>query len=394
MIGKSPACLRWSNVLDRADVNVGAIILKPDPVTQSTGYRSEYRSVVRRSLIPGKRTAANHAPIVLQVTPMNMLKRRSFMIGSTIAASALACPALVKAAEPLTILGPTAAPSAVIIHALKSGLLKNVVPEAGFKVWKTPDEMRAAVASGSADAVIMPCYAAANLHNRGLDLGLLNILTVGVLYIVSKDGELKTIDGLKGKTIAVPFRNDMPDLVLTKLVAQAGLSADITFQYVATPPEAAQLLLTGRVDAALLTEPAVTGVISKAGSLFITIHRSIDVQKEWVKVAGRDRIPQAGLALTGKLADKLGANGLEAFQNGIEQALTEAMNAPAAAARDAASVLDFPQDIIASSFSTSQLVAARAREIRPELEEFYGILAQSNPAIIGGKMPGDGFYLI
>ncbi len=326
---------------------------------------------------------------------MNMLNRRTFVIGSTIATSALACPSILKAEEPLTILGPTAAPSAVLAHAAKSGLLRDVAPRVNFKAWKTPDEMRAAVASGSADAVIMPCYAAANLRNRGLDLGLLDILTVGVLYIVSKDAEMKTIEDLKGKTIAVPFRNDMPDLVLTKLVKQVGLSAeDVKFQYVATPPEAAQLLLTGRVDAALLTEPAVTGIISKAGSIFITIHRSIDVQKEWVKVAGRDTIPQAGLALTGKLSQRLGMEGLEILQSGIEKALASAVRDPDAAAGDAADVLDFPQDIIARSFSTSQLVATRARTIRPELEEFYGILAQTNPALIGGKMPDDGFYLI
>ena len=42
-----------------------------------------------------------------------------------------------------------------------------------------------------------------------------------------------------------------------------------------------QLLLTGRVDAALLSEPAATGVIIKAKSLFRTVYRAIDVQAEW-----------------------------------------------------------------------------------------------------------------
>lgn len=62
--------------------------------------------------------------------------------------------------------------------------------------------MRAAVASGSMGAVVMPSYGAANLHNRGLGLGLLNVLTTGLLYIVSKD---ETLNSLK----AFPARRSL-----------------------------------------------------------------------------------------------------------------------------------------------------------------------------------------
>lgn len=326
---------------------------------------------------------------------MTLLNRRTLLGAvSALAVATLAMPAVLRAASPLTLYGPPAAPSAVLAHAVKGGFLKDVAPSAVFRAWKTPDEMRAAVASGSMGAVVMPSYAAANLHNRGLGIGLLNILATGLLYVVSKDEGLKTIDGLKGRTLALPFKNDMPDFVMARILAQAGLErGDVALEYTASPPEAVQLLLTGRVDAALLSEPAATGVIIKAKSLFMTVHRSIDVQVAWQTVAGTREIPQAGLALTAEVQQALGKAGIDALQTAIEAALADALGDPQTAAVAAADALGFPPEIVAASFPTSHLSAIRASAARESLEGFFGVLAQANPAIIGGRNPGDGFYL-
>lgn len=327
---------------------------------------------------------------------MTLPTRRDVLAGlSALAVTTLAAPAILRAAAPLTLYGPPAAPSAVLAHAVKGGFLKDVAPSAVFRAWKTPDEMRAAVASGSMGAVVMPSYAAANLHNRGLGIGLLDVLTTGLLYVVSKDESLKTVAGLKGRTLALPFKNDMPDFVMARLLAQAGLGeGDVTLEYTASPPEAVQLLLTGRVDAALLSEPAATGVIIKAKSLFMTVYRAIDVQAEWQAVAGTSEIPQAGLALTTEVQQALGREGAHALQTAIEAALADALADPEAAANAVTDALGFPPEIIAASFPTSHLSAIPASVARKTLEGFYGVLAKANPAIIGGKLPGDGFYLV
>lgn len=327
---------------------------------------------------------------------MVILTRRKALAGlSVMALSGLGAPSILRAREVLTIYGPPAAPSAVLAHAIKSGLLADVMPDAVFRAWKSPDEMRAAVASGNMGAVVMPSYGAANLRNRGLDIGLLNILSNGLLYIVSKDETLTTLESLRGKSLSLPFRNDMPDLVVGRLVAEAGMEPSaIRLEYAATPPEAVQLLLTGRVDAALLSEPAATGVILKAKSLFMDVHRVIDVQQEWAKFSGKPAIPQAGLALTREMCERIGPSGVEGLQSALEKALEQAIADPLTAAASASEVLGFPPEIIAASFPTSHLVASRARAARPDLEHFYEILAQTNPAIIGGRLPDDGFYLL
>jgi NitT/TauT family transport system substrate-binding protein len=322
-------------------------------------------------------------------------RRQTLSALSAFTVAGLAAPSRLRAEVPLTFYGPPAAPSAVLAHAVKGGFLNEVAPGAIFKAWKTPDEMRAAVASGSMGAVVMPSYGAANLHNRGLGIGFLDVLTTGLLYIVSKDETLTSLESLKGKTVALPFKNDMPDFVLARLIAEQGIKpGKIALEYAASPPEAVQLLLTGRVDAALLSEPAATAVLIKAKSFFMTVHRTIDVQKEWAKVSGKAEIPQAGLALTSEFQQKLGKAGIAALQTGIETALASAIANPQTAAEAAADPLGFPADIIAASFPTSHLSALKASAARADLEAFYDELAKANPAIIGGKKPDDSFYLV
>lgn len=321
--------------------------------------------------------------------------RRNVLAGMSGVVAAFAGPAILRAADELTLYGPPAAPSAVLAHAVKAGFLRSVAPNAVFRAWRNPDEMRAAVASGSAGAVAMPTYSAANLRNRGLGIGLLNVLSMGLLYVVSKDPTLTTLQSFKGKTVALPFRNDMPDFVFARLLQQAGMDrSDVSLEYTATPPEAVQLLLTGRVDAALLSEPAATGVIIKAKNVFMDVHRVIDVQREWAAISGKAAIPQAGLALTQAVSERLGEAGVEALQQGIEEALKSALADPTTAAGHAAEELGFPAEIIAASFATSNLTALRARAARRDLDAFYDVLAQENAAIIGGRKPDEGFYLL
>src|SRR5690606_33801372 len=120
-------------------------------------------------------------------------------------------PALLKAQEPLVFWGPGATPSIVIAQAIAGGGLDAIAPGATFRAWKTPDELRAGLASGAIAASVVPSYVAANFYNRGLGLRLLNINTTGLLYVLSADEGLTDIAGLRGKKVGVPFRNDMPD---------------------------------------------------------------------------------------------------------------------------------------------------------------------------------------
>jgi NitT/TauT family transport system substrate-binding protein len=300
------------------------------------------------------------------------------------------------AAGPLILWGPPAAPSIVLAQAIASGALKDIDPSAVFRTWRTPDEMRAGLSSGTMQAVIVPTNVAANLYNRGLGVLLLNIMTRGLLYIVAGD-RLGRVEDLAGRKIAVPFRNDMPDFVLRRLVTRAGLKpgTDVQFDYAGTPPEATQMLLAGRVDAALLAEPAATAAILRAKVSLTHLARAVDCQKEWAKaVGGRSFIPQAGLAVTRSFIDKVGPTGLQTLQNALQAAVDFVVAHRLRASVTSATELGLMSPIVAEAIPSSNLAALPASAVRPDLESFFSMLAEDDPRIIGGKLPDDAFYAL
>ncbi len=340
--------------------------------------------------MPGKLNAALIEPI----------DRRMALAGLGAGLALAGLPGAIRRAraapmQELVLYGPPAGPSIVLAQAVASGALAGVADKADFKVWRTPDEMRAGLTSGTMAAVVLPVQVAANLYNRGMKLKLLNIMTKGLIYIVSADAGITDIEGLKGRTLAVPFRNDMPDLVVKRLLDEYGMTAgtDIVLESTGSPVEAMQMLMADKVDAVLAPEPAISAAIMLGKMAGKDIRRVIDVQEVWGKVTGKDPVlPQAGLALT---------DGLTAAHPELADALQAALakvadhvNAdPEAAARTAAAALDFPEPVLASSIATSKLVAIRASEARASIETMLETLAASDAGIIGGKLPDDGFYL-
>lgn len=326
-----------------------------------------------------------------------MLTRRSLLArGAAASAATLFAPAILRAQEPLVFWGPGATPSVVVAQAIASGALDAIARGASFRAWKTPDELRAGLASGAIPASVVPSYVAANFYNRGMGLRLLNINTTGLLYVLSADEGLTDIAGLKGKKVGVPFRNDMPDYVLGRLLVAAGLdaAADLTLDYTATPAEAVQTLLAGRVDAVLITEPAATAAVARAAEAGKPLHRAIDISAAWTAVDGRASIPQAGLALTPALVERLGVDGVDTLQAAMEAAVAEVVANPDAAASLVAEEFGLPAPVIARSIPFSNLTAARASSIKDDLVAFFEVLAAVNPAIVGGKLPDDAFYAL
>lgn len=324
-----------------------------------------------------------------------IISRRSFIAASGGLAASLSAPSILRAAASrLALYGPPAGPTVTLAHAVESGMLADIASDISLTVWRTPDELRAGLTSGDIDLSIVPSQVAANLYNRGMGMRLVNVMTDGLLYILAREGEVASLADLAGKTLAVPFPNDTPDFIARALLDHHGLTDSVELAAPATPMEAAQMLLAGRIDAALLTEPVATVVTIRAAAAGETILRAIDVQAEWGEVTGLGPVvPQAGLAVTDRFTE---ANGdLVADLQAVMAAATASVLAdPEAAAAHAAPYLEQPAPMLAASIPHSNLVATPASEARPALEAMYALMAGGDAAILGGSMPDDGFYAL
>lgn len=323
--------------------------------------------------------------------------------GGLLAAAAFASGAAAAAGklERLTLSGPFAAVSFPLIHMVDSGALKDVAETVEFVPWKDPDQLRvlAIDGKGKVDFIAMPSNVAANLYNRGVKLRLINISTWGVLWLVSRDKSLKTLEDFQGKEVLMPFRADMPDIVFQTLAEKAGLDPKKNFRlrYVGTPLDAMQLLIARQADHALLSEPAVSMALRKTKSFPVSViapelHRSVDLQQEWGRLLKREtRIPQAGIAAMGQaLADPAL---IERFQQAYAASLKWCEARPEECGALVAKRVDMlTPEGVADSVRADNTAFVPAHEAKPELEFFFTQLQARQPALIGGKLPDDGFY--
>ena len=123
----------------------------------------------------------------------------------------------------IVVAGPFATVSHPIMHMIETDALKDLGKRIEFRLWKNPDELRALILKGDVDFMALPTNVAANLYNKDVDLKLLNVSVWGILGMISRDPNLKTLKDFKDKEIAVPFRADMPDIVFQELAKKSGL---------------------------------------------------------------------------------------------------------------------------------------------------------------------------
>ena len=299
----------------------------------------------------------------------------------------------------IVVAGPFATVSHPIMHMIQTDALKDLDKKIEFRLWKNPDELRALILKGDVDFIALPTNVAATLYNKEVDIKLLNVSVWGILGMISRDPNLKTLKDFKDKEIAVPFRADMPDIVFQELAKKSGLDPkkDFKIQYVATPVDAMQMLILRRVDHALLAEPAISIALRKTKSFPISVvapdlYRSVDLQKEWGELfQTKAKIPQAGIAYLGdtKGKEKL----INRFLAEYEKSLNWYKQNPKEAAALVVKTLPMLEELgLADSIEHVSFESITAIEAKEDLEFFFNILEKSEAKSIGGKIPDLNLY--
>jgi len=332
-------------------------------------------------------------------------RRRLLAAGGALAAAGLAgLPASVRAAqaEPLARLvlaGPPAIVSAPLIHMVETNALAGVARKTEFALWRDPDQLRVMALGKKADVLATPSNVAANLYNRGAGLTLLAVATWGALWIVTRDAQRRALADYRGEEIAVPFRGDMPDIMLQLLASRQGMDVrrDMRIRYVPTPMEAMQLLITRRVRHALLAEPAVSMALRKTHSFPVSViapelQRGADFQQEWGRLFQRaPRIPQAGIAAVGPLREQPAR--LDAVLQAYSRSVAWCRANPTECGRMmAARVEMLTPEAVADAIPASQLDSVAAGTARADIEFFFQQLLAREPALLGGKLPDAAFF--
>lgn len=322
------------------------------------------------------------------------MQRRDFLKTLAALAAATASPSLPAAAkQPFTVYGAPALPSMIIGAAALQGKLAKQ-DGVSLKIWRTPDQLRAGVAGGQFKVVMSPSNVGVNLRNQGRRVGMVNILTNGIIQVAGKKNIARPQD-LIGKKVLVPFKNDMPDIVLQALLKKLGIDIHkVNIDYAATSAEAVGLFLGRNYDAALLPEPMASAAVLRGKTIGVDVVRGFDVTKTWGQAFdAKPMIPQAGMIAD---EDFFRANKakFELFQQDLQNALAWAKANPQSAAQIGRNYLPAPVPVLVQSLPHANLTVTKGSTVKNGLMGFYEELMRFNPKLLGGKLPDDGFFLL
>ena len=221
----------------------------------------------------------------------------------------------------------------------------------------------------------------------------------------------------------MPFKNDMPDIVLQILAKKHGINLENRITYTATPPEAVTLFLQKDFPNALLPEPLASAAILKGKQEGVNVERSFALDKIWSDTfhTAKGGIAQAGLMVS-ETVTKEHADFLAALNKDLLAAVDWVANNGKSAAEIAANYMPAPvpalgrvynlnlpplrsggglgrgvKNSVATAFKTnckqplerafphSALCAIPAKDIGDEILQFLNELHQFNAKITGGK---------
>ena len=81
-----------------------------------------------------------------------------------------------------------------------------------------PTLVSAAVLKGDFDIAAVPTNLAATLFNRGADMQVLALNTLGVLYVLENGNTINSIEDLRGKTIYATGQASTPEYILNYIL--------------------------------------------------------------------------------------------------------------------------------------------------------------------------------
>ncbi|GLI56757.1 hypothetical protein PM10SUCC1_22710 [Propionigenium maris DSM 9537] len=170
-----------------------------------------------------------------------------------------------------------------------------------------------AIVRGRGDIYILPVNVGAKLYNKGADIKFLGATSEGLLSLLSSEAE--DLGELESKKLYIGGQGSSPDVITRTIMEERGIEADILYR---SSPEIAKLLITGRIQNAILPEPLATMVLAKNPN----IQRVEELKDLWPGEA----IPQVGIFVLGsslETKEKEVIEFIEGYKEALESISTE-----------------------------------------------------------------------
>ena len=299
------------------------------------------------------------------------------------------------AAAMLLALGCAKAPAEPVnIAALKgptgmgiSYMMQEDSDRYNIELQDAPDVVVGKFVSGEIDIAAVPINLAATLYNKTEgNVVLLNIDTLGVLYIVENGNTIQSLADLAGKTVYATGEGATPQFVLDYLLAQNGLTDQVIVEYVGEHTALAAMLASGEADIGLLPEPFVSSVLVKNPNSRV----ALDLNEDWESASGTKLV--MGVYIASRTFYNEHPDQVKAFLKDYAASVDKVNSADDAASVVANLGIVGSEAIAEQAIPRSYIVSVTGDEMKSAASAVLNVLYTANPASVGGSLPGDDLY--
>lgn len=285
--------------------------------------------------------------------------------------------------------GPTSMGLLFMMEDAEAGETAN---EYTFQMATAADEILPLMVKGELDIALLPANVASVLyHKTEGQITVIDINTLGVLYMVSGDTSLQKISDLKGKTIYLTGKGTTPDYCLQYVLTQNGMSReDCVIEYKSEATEVAAILAENPDAVGLLPQPFATVACAQNESLSVVF----DMNEEWDKLQG-----EAGSSMVTGVTVVRNAF-LEENKTAVEAFMAEHAESAKAINGDVqtGAALAVKADIIAKepiaqkAIPKCNITYMDGAEMKQALSGYLEVLFEQSPEAVGGTLPEEDFY--
>lgn len=259
-----------------------------------------------------------------------------------------------------------------------------------FSLHGSADEVTPKLIKGELDMAAIPSNLASVLYNNtDGEVILLAINTLGVIYIVDKGLDIKSVSDLKGQTIYATGKGSTPEYALRYILSENGIDPDkdVTLEFKSEPTEVVSILSSQDTGVAMLPQPYVTVAQTKVEGLTV----AIDLTKAW------DDLNKGSQLITGVLVAR------KSFVNDHPEAVKKFLSEYKASvdyvisdAKGAAALCE-KYDIVKAAIAEKaipycNITFIEGEDMKAPLSGYLSTLFDQNPKAVGGKLPDDNFY--
>ena len=296
-----------------------------------------------------------------------------------------------------------AADDKVNVYALKGptgigmvGVMEDHAEEYAFTLAGAPDEIVAAIASGSADIAACPTNLAAVLYKKTSgNVQLLALNTLGVLHVVSSDNSITSFADLAGRKVYATGQASVPEYVINYILEANGLTDKVEIEYIAEHSELATLLAAGKAEIGILPEPHVTSALMQNDSLKAVIDVTAAFKEAAAKAGSPDMELSMGCVIVRRDFAEANPEKVAAFLDAYSASVAMVNSDTDAASQLVEKHGVMPKAAVAKrAIPNCHIVFVEGEAVRTQIEPLYEVLLAANPASIGGALPDDGFYYV